>query len=167
MPRYVFYFVRLCPSGADSIVSHKQAISHHCYWPHNEFATRLKANFRPTHKPYAQAFTQPRCSPNRRQCSRPQARVSPLTISGLTLLWLTRGRATELAHHLWEKDKCPAETIEIGAPVFITLVYRPNSHLLSPSAKCLLDLLFSSLHLKQFIKNEWEESKTLRPAREQ
>lgn len=90
------------------------------------------------------------------------AQVSPFTISWLTLLWLMRGRATELARRLWEKDKRPAESIEIGAPVFITLVYRLNSHLLSPSAKCPLDLLFSCLHLKQFIKNEWEESKTLR-----
>lgn len=91
---------------------------------------------------------------------RPEAQVSPFTILRLTLLWLTRGRATELARRLWEKDKRPAESIEIGAPVFITLVYRLNSHLLSPSAKCPLDLLFSCLHLKQFIKNEWGEGKT-------
>ncbi len=93
---------------------------------------------------------------------RPKAQVSPFIILRLTLLWLTGGRATELARRLWEKDKRPAESIEIGAPVFITLVYRLNSHLLSPSAKCPLDLLFSCRHLKQFIKNKWEESKTLR-----
>lgn len=76
-----------------------------------------------------------------------------------------RGRATELARRLWEKDKRPVESIETGAPVFITLVYRLNSRLLSPSAKCPLDLLCLCLHLKQFIKNEWEESKTLRAGR--
>lgn len=97
--------------------------------------------------------------------SRNRPKFRPFTILKLTLLWLTRGRVTELARRLWEKDKRPAESIEIGAPVFITLVYRLNSHLLSPSAKCPLDLLFSCLHLKQFIKNEWEESKTLRAVR--
>ena len=94
-----------------------------------------------------------------------RSKFHPLQSWSLTLLWLTRGRATEMVRRLWEKDKRPAESIEIGAPVFITLVYRLNSHLLSPSAKCPLDLLFSRLHLKQFIKNEWEESKTLRAGR--
>ena len=97
--------------------------------------------------------------------NRPKAQVSTFTILSLTLLWLMRGRATELAHCLWEKDKRPVESIETGAPVFITLVYRLNSHLPSHSAKCPLDLLFSCLHLKQFIKIEWEESKTLRAGR--
>lgn len=133
--------------------------------------------FKTTHKVYTQAPTEPKCSLDMMQCNcraentrnvgihsrkRPKAQVSPFTISRLTLLWLTRGRATELARRLWEKDKRPAESIEIGAPVFITLVYRLNSHLLSPSAKCPLDLLFSCLHLKQFIKNEWGEGKTPR-----
>lgn len=77
-------------------------------------------------------------------------------------LWLMRCRATELARCLWEKDKRPVESIETGALVFITLVYRLNSHLHSPSAKCPLDLLLLCPHLKQFIKNEWEESKTVR-----
>lgn len=86
----------------------------------------------------------------------PPPQVLRFTILSLTLLWLTRGRATELARRLWEKDKRPAESIEIGAPVFITLVYRLNSHLFSPSAKCPPDLLLSCPHLKQFIKNEWE-----------
>lgn len=95
-------------------------------------------------------------------CNRPKAQVSPFTILRLTLLWLTRDTATELARRLWEKDKRPAESFAIGAPVFITLVYRLNSHLLSPSAKSPRDLLFSRLHLKQFIKNEWEESTTVR-----
>lgn len=128
---------------------------------------------------YTQAPTKPKCSPDMMQCNcrteqemwefihaiGPRPKFSPFTVLRLTLLWLTRGRATELAHRLWEKDKRPAESIEIGAAVFITLVYRLNSHLLSPSAKCPLDLLFSRLHLKQFIKNEWEESKTLRAVR--
>lgn len=35
---------------------------------------------------------------------------------------------------------------------------------LSQSSKCPLDLLFSCLHLKQFIKNEWNRSFTLRAA---
>lgn len=69
-------------------------------------------------------------------------------------LWLIGDRATELALSLWEKDKRPAESVKIGAPVFITLVYRLNSPLLSRSAKYPRDLFFSSSHLKQFIKNE-------------
>lgn len=112
---------------------------------------------------YLQKWTQEMCEFIHTVSSMPK--FSPFTILTVTLWWLTRGRATELVQRLWEKDKRPAESIEIGAPVFITLVYRLNSHLLSPSAKCPLDLLSSCLHLKQFIKNEWEESKTLRSGR--
>lgn len=47
-------------------------------------------------------------------------------------------------------------SVEIGAPVFITLLYRLNSRRppLPLSAKCPLDLLSVRLHLKQLLKNE-------------
>lgn len=128
---------------------------------------------------YTQAPSKPKCSTDMMQCncraehkkcgnSFPHYAQGPsFTLYNLEsdTLMAHESRATELVHRLWEKDKCPAESIEIGAPVFITLVYRLNSHLLSPSAKCPLDLLFSCLHMKQFIKNEWEESKILTAVR--
>lgn len=138
------------------------------------------ANWWTTHKEYTETATKPNfaqtwCNATaelggQEMCEfiytiGPRPKFHLFTILNVTLLWFTRGRATELVCCLWEKDKRPAESIEIGAPVFITLVYRLNSHLLSPSAKCPVDLLSSCLHLKQFIKNEWVESETLRAAR--
>lgn len=55
----------------------------------------------------------------------------------------------------YEKKTNVVLSVGIRGPVFITLVYRLNSRLFSPSAKRPCDLLHS--HLEQLIKNEGEK----------
>lgn len=155
---------QMCPAAAhfqNFMLAHRPLTSQHT-WPHGEFSPfsispkTKTANFRPPTKHMYRPLHCQKCSPDVMQCNcraRTQEMREFIHAAGPsftsfydpnTLIARERHSHRVGAALMRKRQTSCWRSVEIGAPVFITLVYRLNSHLPPLSSVLNVPLICSS-----------------------